>query len=80
MGTLTNRWIAGHRPRVGRQKRGPLREIVEVLVHGRGLFEMDYARLACGHIERATVGARRARCVECGLAAGSRSPAHAPRP
>ncbi len=66
MGTLSNRRHAGHRPDRRYRKTGPLRLIVAVLKHGRGLFDVDYVQLECGHIESATIGARRAVCSQCG--------------
>lgn len=65
MGTLANRRIAGKRTGGGRRKRGPLRVIVAVLRHGRDLFDVDWVQLECGHIEWATMGARRAVCTQC---------------
>ena len=70
MGTLSHRHHAGHRMGGRRRKKGPLRLIVAVLQHGRGLFDVDHVQLKCGHVESATIGARRAICTQCGKGVG----------
>lgn len=46
-----------------KQRRGPLRRIVAVLVHG-DMFAGDWVQLECGHRVRAW-GQRRSRCPQC---------------
>src|SRR5262249_35072259 len=52
-------------PRNNGARKGPLRLISAVLVHGSGLFDVDRVRFSCGHEGRATIRARRGRCVTC---------------
>lgn len=47
-----------------RQRKGPLRKIVRVLVNSTGIFDADWVELDCGHKVRAW-GQHRARCDTC---------------
>ena len=47
-----------------KQRKGPLRKIVEEIVPGNGIFSPPKVRLECGH-ECYSAGAFRARCVAC---------------
>ena len=46
-----------------KQRKGPLRKVVEVLRHGEGMFDRDRVRLECGH--ETDTNAARARCSKC---------------
>lgn len=69
-------WISDRHMRRGgslnsrpeRQRKGPLRLIVAVLVPSGGLFDPAYVELECGHKVRSQ-GASKARCSECVSAA-----------
>lgn len=57
----------GPRPNQAKQRRGPLRKIVGVIVPSTGLFDADLVELECGHRVRSN-GQERARCNYCAKA------------
>jgi hypothetical protein len=73
---ITNRWCPvggevsrqGHlKGRVGgshKQRRGPLRKIVEVIGYGFNMFDQNRVLLECGH-EAKSNGQYKARCSKC---------------
>ena len=70
MGWISNRHMRSGGSiggRVGKHK-GPLRKIVRVLRFGSGLFDTDQVEMECNHNGPARIGAKRARCAECGKA------------
>ncbi len=71
MGWITDRHLKTGRSLNGspeRQRKGPLREIVHVIRHSRGIFDPACVELACGHRTHSH-GIYKARCVECAAAA-----------
>lgn len=49
-----------------KQRRGPLRKIVERIHHGATIFDADWVRLECGH-ETLSNGIYKARCIKCSM-------------
>jgi hypothetical protein len=52
---------------------GPLRKIVQIISHGKTIFERDRVRFECGHEGTATIGAGRGRCRECKKTTGEKA-------
>lgn len=76
---MANGWISRRfmrsrakwgRPISQEKRMAPLRRIVAVIRHRRGMFEADRVVLECGH-EADAWGDLRARCVACPPNAGS---------
>ncbi len=67
MGWISDRYMregGSLNKRLGQQKRGPLREVVERLYVSLNMFVPDRVRLSCGHLANSWGGAR-VRCDLC---------------
>ncbi len=69
---MSNNWITKRCNRTGRsinpnprrQRKGPLRRIIEVVRQGTGMFDRDRVKLECGHTVLSN-GSQKARCLKC---------------
>lgn len=67
MGWISDRHMQSGRslnPNPKRQRKGPLKKIVERIRLGQGMFETDRVLLECGH-EVSSNGIYKARCSKC---------------